>query len=82
MQRYIQDEYIGTNRWMAKKAKGEQRLNAKWFRAILPASLMGKAVGWQEESLCSPTVIGDFDEILESTAKTGTDGAGGRSRSK
>ena len=67
---------------MAKGAKEDERLKAKWFRALLPASEMSKPVGWQDEALCGPTVIGDFDAILESTALAGTDGRGVLSRSK
>lgn len=71
----IEDECIGKSNWMAQKAKDHHRHKAKWYRAILPGDLMGKPVGWQDEAVCDPTVIGDFPSILESTGKAGTDGA-------
>ena len=73
----IQDECIRKSNGLAAKAKSDHTHKAKWYRAILPGDLIGEPVGWQDEDVCSPTVVGDFDEILHSTAKTGTDRAGG-----
>ena len=50
---------------------------AKWYRGILPGGLMGAPVGWQSDDVCTPTIIGDFDSILEDTGVAATDGAGG-----
>ncbi len=38
---------------------------------------MGKPVGFVEEHLCNPTIIGDFSDFLKLTGAVGSDGSGG-----
>ena len=53
----------------------------KWYRAILPGSLLSSTTGWVQEEECQPWADENFLQVLRTPgAQAGTDGTGGKAK--